>query len=348
MFKIKKGNFTYYVDEKKKRVKNKTDLERIEKMRVPPAWSKVVISKDPTAKVQAIGIDEKGRSQFIYSQEHKDKSKGEKYKRVHELGKQLSKISRKIRSELKEPGFEKKKAMAFIVMLIILTSLRIGSELNKKLYNSYGITTLLKKHLKFHPNKVSLKFIGKKGVENKADIKDKFVCNLLKQWANKFKQKANDPFFQYIGKNGKLYTLSASDVNKYIKSFGPYTAKDFRTFNANKHLLYELDRLPLNPDEKLIKKTHIKRNMVQAMKKVAEHLNNTPAVCKKEYCSPYIVNYYTEDPVELKKKIADAGTSDPEDLMLIIMDTLKEEVLYPEPGKFYTFLYKINSFLYLL
>ena len=304
MFKIKKGKSTYYVDKNSKRVKNKEDLKRIEGMRIPPAWNKVVISKDPNAKVQAIGIDEKGRSQFIYSQDHKNKSKSEKYKRVHELGKELSKISRKVRSELKDPGFEKKKAMALIVMLIILTSLRIGSELNKKMYNSYGMTTLLKKHFKFHPNKVSLKFIGKKGVENKADIKDKFICNLLKQWANKFKPKANDPFFQYIGKNGCIYTLGASDVNKYIKSFGPYTAKDFRTFNANKHLLYELDRIPLNPDEKLIKKTHIKKNMVQAMKKVAEHLNNTPAVCKKEYCSPYIVNYYMETPIELKRKIA--------------------------------------------
>jgi DNA topoisomerase I len=304
MFKIKNGKSTYYVDEKKRYIKNKKDLERIENMRIPPAWNKVIISKHPNAKVQAIGIDEKGRSQFIYSQEHKDKSKGEKYKRVHELGKNLSKITRKIRSELKEPGFEKKKAIALIVMLIMLTSLRIGNKLNKKLYNSYGITTLLKKHLKFQPDKVSLKFIGKKGVENYAVIKDKLVRNLLKQWANKFKSKAQESFFKYIGRNGNIYSLDANDVNTYIKSFGPYTAKDFRTFNANKHLLKELDKMSLVSDKESIKKTHIKKNMVQAMKKVAEHLNNTPAVCKKEYCSPYIVNYYMEEPVGLKKKIA--------------------------------------------
>ena len=255
MFKIKKGKSSYYVDENKKRVKNKTDLKRIENMRIPPAWNKVVVSKDPESKVQAIGIDEKGRSQFIYSQEHKDKSKNEKYKRVNDLGKKMSKITRAIRSDLKEPGFEKKKAAALIVMLIILTSLRIGSELNKKLYNSYGMTTLLKKHLKFHPDKVTMKFIGKKGVENNAVVKDKFVCGLLKQWLNKFKPKAND-------------------------------------------------RLPLNPDEQLIKKTHIKKNMVEAMKRVSNYLNNTPAVCKKEYCSPDIVNYYMEDPMGLKRKIA--------------------------------------------
>ena len=166
------------------------------------------------------------------------------------------------------------------------------------------MTTLLKKHFKFHPNQVSLKFIGKKGVENTATIKDKLVYSILKQWMNKFKPKVKEPFFRYISENGKICMLNAADVNKYIKSYGPYTAKDFRTFNANKRLLYELDRLPLNSDENLIKKTHIKKNMVQAMKNVAEYLNNTPAVCKKEYCSPHIVNYYMEDPVGLKRKIA--------------------------------------------
>lgn len=304
MFKIKKGKTSYFVDEKKRRIKNKKDLQRIDSMRIPPAWNKVVVSKNPNSKVQAIGIDEKGRSQFIYSQEHKNKSKNEKYKRVHELGKELSKITRKIKSDLKEPGFHKKKAMALIVMLIILTSLRIGSELNEKLYNTYGVSTLLKKHFKFHPNNVSLKFIGKKGVENNATIKDKFVCGLLKQWMNKFRPKANDHFFKYIGGHGQICKLVAADVNKYIKSYGPYTAKDFRTFNANKKLLYELDKIPLNEDVNQIKKTHIKKNMVQAMKNVANYLNNTPAVCRKEYCSPLIVNYYMETPNILKHKIA--------------------------------------------
>jgi DNA topoisomerase-1 len=304
MFKIKKGNSSYYVDKNNKRVKNKSELQRIMKMRIPPAWSKVVVSQDPNSKVQAIGIDEKKRSQFIYSQEHKDKSKSEKYKRVHELGKQLSKITRKIKDDLKEPGFQKKKTMALIVMLIILTSLRIGNESNKKLYKSYGMTTLLKRHFKFNPNNVSLKFTGKKGVENTATIKDKFARGLLKQWANKFKPKAQEPFLKYIGGNGNTYTLNATDVNKYIKCFGPYTTKDFRTFNANKRLLYELDRIPLNDNETQIRNIHIKKNMVKAMKNVANYLNNTPAVCKSEYCSPDIVNYYMEDPVGFKRKIA--------------------------------------------
>jgi len=42
---------------------------------------------------------------------------------------------------------------------------------------------------------------------------------------------------------------------------------------------------------------------------------------------------------ELKKRILESGTNDPEDLMMIIMELFKEEVLYPEPGKFYTFVY---------
>ena len=43
---------------------------------------------------------------------------------------------------------------------------------------------------------------------------------------------------------------------------------------------------------------------------------------------------------ELLKRIEKLGLNDPEDIMVVIMEIFKEEVLYPEPGKYYTFLYK--------
>ena len=106
---------------------------------------------------------------------------------------------------------------------------------------------------------------------------------------NKFKIKTNDPFFQYIGINGKLYTVTANDINKFLKSIGPFTAKDIRTYNANMHLLNEAQ--PLGET-----KTKIKKSLLNALKLVAQHLNNTPTVARKEYCSSNIVNHYLEHP----------------------------------------------------
>jgi DNA topoisomerase I len=303
MYKIHKGKSSYYVDKQKHKIQNKAQLNRIKELRIPPAWKQVVISKVPQSKVQAIGFDDKGRTQYIYSSKHKELSSSEKYKRVKLLGLNMHKIKKALKLELQKPGFTKNKVIALIIMIIIITSLRIGNEINLKLYKSYGLTTLLKKHIQISPNNVSIKFIGKKGVENYAVIKDTFIRNVINQWRTKFRPLQNTPFFTYISGNGTHYTITAPDVNKYIKKFGPYTAKDFRTYNANVKLLQELDNIPISNKFKDIKKTHIKTNIAQAMKQVAKYLNNTPAVCKKEYCSKNIVNKYIENPISFKKKI---------------------------------------------
>ena len=150
------------------------------------------------------------------------------------------------------------------------------------------------------PNSISLDFIGKKGVKNKAIIKNKFILGILRDWLKYFKPTNKDPIFQYEGTGGNVYTITAPDVNKFIKKFGPYTAKDFRTFNANVYLLCELDRIPLVNN---LTKTQIKKNVTKAVKNVAEKLNNTPAICRKEYCSKAIINDYLNDPALFKQRL---------------------------------------------
>ena len=104
MFRVQKNSSVYFVDQNHKKIHNKSQIERIHKMRIPPAWKKVVVSKDPNAKVQAIGLDAKGRTQFIYSSKHKEISTSEKYKRVGTLGLNLHKIMKSLKIELNKPG----------------------------------------------------------------------------------------------------------------------------------------------------------------------------------------------------------------------------------------------------
>jgi DNA topoisomerase I len=300
MFRIQKGRSVYFVDKNHNKIHNKSQLERIHKMRIPPAWKKVVVSEDPNAKVQAIGLDAKGRTQFIYSSKHIEASKSEKYKRVGTLGLILHKIIKSLKTELNKSGYTKDKVISLIIMLIILTSLRIGNDINRRLYNSFGLTTLQKQHISVGPTSASIKFIGKKGVENKAIIKDKFILGILRDWLKHFKPTKKDPIFRYEGKDGNLHTITAPDVNKFIKKFGPYTAKDFRTFNANVHLLCELDRIPVVSDST---KTQVKKNVTRAVKQVAKFLNNTPTICRKEYCSKVIIDDYLVDPIMFKQQL---------------------------------------------
>ena len=47
----------------------------------------------------------------------------------------------------------------------------------------------------------------------------------------------------------------------------------------------------------------------------------------------------TERVEELKRMVLDANTSDPEEIMLLIMELFTIEEILPEVGKFYTFIY---------
>jgi len=299
MFRIQKGKTIYYVDKNRVKIHNKSQLERIHNMRIPPAWKQVVISKNKTAKVQAIGLDAKGRTQFIYSSKHREKSTSDKYKRVGTLGMNLHKIIKSLKTNLKQPGYKKPKVISFIIILIFLTSLRIGNDINRRLYNSYGLTTLQKQHITLGGTSANLKFVGKKGVENRAIIKDKFILGILANWIKHFKPTKTTPIFQYENDNNNVYTITAPDVNKFIKTFGPYTAKDFRTFNANVYLIKELDKIPITTSD--ITTSQVNKNVVQAIKNVAELLNNTPAVCRKEYCYKGIVDDYIAGPSIFKR-----------------------------------------------
>jgi DNA topoisomerase-1 len=298
MFKIQKGNSFYYVDKNHKKIKNKAHIDIIDKIYIPPAWKQVVISKDPHAKVQAIGLDVKGRTQFVYSSKHRDESTSEKYKRVGDLGLNLHKIIKKLKHELMKPGYKKVKVISLIIMLIIHTSLRIGNDINKRLYNSYGLTTLEKQHISMGKNNATFKFIGKKGVGNKAIVKDKFIIGVLNDWLKHFKPNKTSYIFKYEDDSNHIYTINAPDVNKFIKTFGPYTAKDFRTFNANVYLLKELDNISITND---LNKTKINKNMKHAITKVSQKLNNTYTICRKEYCCKKIIDEYINDPIIFKQ-----------------------------------------------
>jgi DNA topoisomerase I len=298
MYRIQKGKKSIFVDKQKRPIRNKHDLERAQKLRIPPAWKKVVVSRDPTAKVQAIGLDEKARAQFIYSSEHKKIKSGQKFQRVSELGTRIKRILTSLRKIFKQTGYTKIKVGALLLVLISLTSLRVGNEINRRKYNTHGLSTLLKKHITLDDAKkeARFKFIGKKGVENSAKVKDVTIYNLLKGLRNRFKPKLNDHFFKYEGKDGKPYNITAGDINKLLKQFGPFTAKDFRTYNANLELVKALDKMPI-PDG--ITKT--KKNVTNAVRYVAAKLNNTDSVCRKEYCSPCIIQKYLDGPHLFKR-----------------------------------------------
>ena len=295
-YRKRRGKGFYYVNNKNKIITNKEIIDRIKKLVIPPAWKDVQISSNINDVVQVTGIDDKDRIQYIYSNKYKLQQQKLKYKRIIEFGKYINDIRNDINKLIRKKELTKEKLVAIIIYLMDLTHFRIGNE---QYTDSYGLTTLLDKHIKIFPTKVEFEFIGKKGVINRAKIYDKNIINNLLKIKNEIKPKKNERFFQYKHNNEKKI-IYARDINDFLKSYSKInlTAKDFRTWSANNLFIEYI--IELETPKNI---TNIKKNISETVKYVASQLNNTPTICKKDYCCKYIIDNYINDPENFIKTV---------------------------------------------
>ena len=284
----------YYVDSNTGNIlKNTKEVDRINKLRIPPGYHDVRINKNERSKIQAFGYDDKSRKQIIYSKNFRQKQQKKKHKHMITFGKVLPTIQRRINKYLKEDDKCKEKLIAIVLSLMQVCNFRIGNDSYLKEYGTYGLTTLECRHITINENKVKFSFIGKKGVLNEDEIRFDKNSKILKFLKNikRSCQSKNDSIFLYEGDDGNDYRLRSSHVNDFLKEFGKnISSKNFRTWSANicwLEILRELDE-PENMSE-------AKKNMTESVKYVAEELHNTPAVAKKEYINTDIIEYYLDD-----------------------------------------------------
>ena len=172
IIRIKQNNDFRYINKYSKKKVNKKNLKRILSLKIPPAYKKVKISNCHNDKLQAVGIDSKNRKQYIYHQDHYEESRELKFSDLIIFGKKINRIRHDINELLttNERIPSKDVVVALILFLIDKCNFRVGNEKYKKLYNSFGVTTLNKSHLDFKNNCIKIEFIGKKGVINKGNI----------------------------------------------------------------------------------------------------------------------------------------------------------------------------------
>jgi DNA topoisomerase-1 len=286
---IKTGN-KYVNEATNKEIKNVETLEYIKSLRIPPAYKDIVIN-DKKNKILAYGYDEKGRKQTIYNKWFIEKQRQERFARIIKLNGIFAKIQKHIKKHVKNYSqYPIKKALiSLILQIMILCNFRIGCEKYLRENNSYGLTTLEWKHIEFLKNgKVHIKFIGKKGVCNESTLRDKASIVFLKKLAQ---QQENGHFpvldkrvFKYLDENGNIHHINAPDVNNYLHKYDPeLTCKDIRTAMANYLYIKYYNESSIEVDSK--------KRQIEAIKKVAYELHNTPAVCKKNYINPAILKF---------------------------------------------------------
>lgn len=294
IYREKNGKSTFKYKTKKGNIKDKKIISEISKYRIPPAWKKVEITLNKD--LIAVGYDEAGRKQYVYSANHIERKRLKKYCNLIDFLKVIPHIRKDIHKNLGKSKMSKEKLIAILLNVIIMCSFRIGTEGHRDKYKSFGISTITRKEMKVSNNNVVIDFIGKKQVRNTCKITDPQMVRLLKD-LYKTRSTSNDIF--------KLGTINigVTDVNNYLKSFHKnVTSKVFRTWLANTKFINKIIPYCKNADG--INSENKRLKIVREVKKeVAAEMHHTVAVCGKSYLINEIIQLFIEKPDFFKKKI---------------------------------------------
>jgi DNA topoisomerase IB len=274
--------FEYY-DERGREIEDDATIQRIDALGIPPAYTDVWICPDPRGHLQATGRDARGRKQYRYHPDWRQTRDSGKFSRVVDFGKRLPRLRRRLARDLALRGLPRDKVLALAVSVLAETLIRVGNHEYARQNNSFGLTTLRNRHVRFPRGAAIFEFRGKSGKDHVVECEDRELARLLRRC----QQLPGQKLFQYLDEAGTPRPIGSGDVNEYLRSAcgEDFTAKDFRTWGGTLAAIKSFVRNP--PPEGASERTLA---MLQnaAVKEVARQLGNTPAVCRASYIHPEV------------------------------------------------------------
>ena len=271
----------------------KTDLDRINDLKIPPAWTDVFINPAANGRVQAIGKDAAGRWQYLYHESHTRMQELRKFRRITKFAKAIPKMRATVSRHLRQPGLTRERVLAAVLRILSTCYMRPGSEVYASENGSYGIATLRRKHISVKGDLIEFDFPGKSGVRQQRQLRDKQVARVIRKTI----KLPGYNVFKYINGDDKPVPVTRRHINEYIKEVmgSSFSAKDFRTWAGTLVCACALARN--GNDELSEKKTARNKRIVAAIKETAEVLGNTPAVCRGSYVCPEIITSFEKGQV---------------------------------------------------
>lgn len=276
-----------YVGPAGKAIRDRETLVRIKSLVIPPAWENVWICPDPNGHLQATGRDARGRKQYRYHPRWREVRDEVKYDRLVTFASVLPKLRRRVRRDLKRRGLPREKVLAAVVQLLESTLIRVGNEEYAQTNESFGLTTMRNRHAQVNGSKIRFSFRGKSGVKHEIEFHDPRLAKIV----NKCQDLPGQDLFGYLDDEGQPRDIGSADVNEYLREITgqDFTAKDFRTWAGT-----ALAAQALREFEDFDSKAAAKRNVTQAIERVAARLGNTKAVCRKCYIHPAVIDAYMD------------------------------------------------------
>jgi DNA topoisomerase-1 len=311
---IRKGKGFVYRLPNGQPLRSASELERIRRLAIPPAWNDVWICVSPRGHLLATGVDARGRKQYRYHPQWRTVRDQAKYDDLIAFGHRLPQLRRRLARDLAEPGLRRDKVLATVVSVMERTAARIGNERYRADNGSFGLTTLLDRHASFARGKVEFAFKGKGGKPYRASVADVRLASIVKRC----RELPGQRLFQYVSAQGTYRSISSSDVNAYLKrAIGlDVTAKTFRTWTATLLAMRQLGALSAAGSQ-----AELKRQINGVLAVVAEELGNTPAICRKSHVDPRVFDAYVASKLErCSKAPRKSGLSAEECRLLSILE----------------------------
>lgn len=284
---VRNGQGFRYMDGAGKPLPPGDIIARIKALAIPPAWTEVWISPYANGHLQATGRDARGRKQYRYHPDWCSLRDETKYGRMMEFARCLPRIWRRVRRDLAEPGLPRRKVLAAVVQLLQTTLIRVGNDEYARDNNSVGLTTMQDHHAEVNGSAARFEFRGKGGRWHSITCDDQRLAKIVKQC----QELPGEELFQYLDEAGEPTDVGSADVNEYLReiSGGDFTAKDFRTWAGT-----VLAAATLAKCTPCSSQTRGKRKVARVIAEVADRLGNTPAICRKCYVHPAVIEAYLD------------------------------------------------------
>jgi DNA topoisomerase-1 len=300
----RRGHGFEYVDRDGATIRDPDALGRVRALAVPPAWTDVWICPDARGHLQATGRDARGRKQYRYHAAWRSIRDETKFERLALFGRRLPRIRRRVDRDLGRRGLPEERVLALVVALLERTLVRVGNEEYARENRSFGLTTLRDRHARIDASKVRFRFRSKHGKLVDVGLRDRRLARLVRRC----QELPGQELFAYLDEDGEARTIDSDAVNRYIAAAGggPFTAKDFRTWAGTVLAFRAL--CAAAPAAGI---ADGRRQVADAVRIVAGQLGNTPAVCRKSYIHPAVVDAYLEGTIGRAMLVAAEEAGEP-------------------------------------
>ncbi len=249
-------------------------IARLDSIALPPAYRDAWYCRDATGHIQATGVDDRGRLQYRYHADFRARQDAEKYGRCAAFGTALPAIRKQIEHDLARRDLSRERIVAAVIHLLDQGKIRVGNRAYASANKSFGATTLRNRHAEVRGARVTLSFIGKSGKAQRVAIEDPRLARIVKRCL----AEPGQELFQYTDANGSTRAISSGDINDYLRAHSDgFTAKDFRTWGAS---VIAFQVFVASKGQTSLK---------QLLAEVADKLGNTPAIARKSYVHPAII-----------------------------------------------------------